>query len=75
MLKETYQIFDFVERVRSVHLLPTTSSEFVKARVSMDVYGVGAVEHDIPISLSTTHLGPSPLPDMLRAMVDDLAKV
>jgi hypothetical protein len=66
MFKRSYIPFDFVERVRGVRLLPTTSAEFLKAAITLDVYGVGSEkEYVVPISMSTEHLGtPPPLPSL-----------
>lgn len=38
--KKTCVALDFVERVRGVRLLPTQSREFVKAGITLDVYGL-----------------------------------
>ena len=60
-LKETYVLLDFVERVRGVRLLPTTSTDFIKAGITLDVHGLsGPREFVVPISTSTEELGPRP---------------
>lgn len=56
-----YVPFDFVERVRGVRLLPSTAADFLKAAITLDVYGVGKnTEFVVLISTSTEHLGPPP---------------
>jgi hypothetical protein len=61
LAKKTCIILDFIERVRAVRLLPTQSSEFIKAGITLDVYGLpGPHEFVVPISLSTKALRSSP---------------
>lgn len=66
MFERSYVPFDFIQRVRGVRLLPTTSAEFLKAAITLDVYGVGSKkEYVVLISISTEHLGtPPPLPSL-----------
>jgi len=61
LLNRPYVPFDFIERVRGARLLPTTSADFLKVALSLDVYGIqGTKEFDVPISTSIEHLGPPP---------------
>jgi hypothetical protein len=62
LLKRTYAVLNFVERVRSVRLLPTTSTRYLKAAVTLDVFGLQpGREFIVPVSTSTETLGPRPL--------------
>jgi hypothetical protein len=63
-------VLGFVARVRGVRLLETTSDEFLKVSLSLDVHGLkGTQEYVVPISTSTRALGPRPeLPSMTLAL-------
>lgn len=61
LLKRTYAVLNFVERVRSVRLLPTTSARYLKAAITLDVFGLQpGREFIVPVSTSTETLGPRP---------------
>lgn len=61
LMKKTYVLLDFVERVHGVRLLPTSSKDFIKAAIRLDVHGLsGAREFVVPISIGTDELGPPP---------------
>jgi hypothetical protein len=58
---ELYVPFAFIERVRGVRLLPTNSAAFLKAAITLDVFGVGPnKEFIVPISTSTESLHQPP---------------
>lgn len=59
LFKTWHVPLNFIERVRGVRLLPTTSRTHVKAAITLDVYGVApGVEYVAPILTSVRHLGP-----------------
>ncbi|MFO0739629.1 MAG: hypothetical protein U0270_27270 [Labilithrix sp.] len=61
LMKTTYVVLDYIERVRTVRLLPTQSTEFVKAGITLNVYGLATPqEFVVPIALSTESLHAPP---------------
>lgn len=62
-LKDSFVPLSFVERVVGVRLLPTSSEEFLKVGITLDVYGLPpGKEFVVPISTSIESLGPRPPP-------------
>jgi hypothetical protein len=60
-LDRSFVAFDFVERVRGVRLLPTTTPDFLKAAISLDVYGTEGPREYVAL-IGTDHTPPPPSP-------------